>query len=337
MHTGQIEFDNITQQATVFGAFDANIRAIEQQFGVSVSLRDSQVEVCGDAPEGVEMAMECLDTLKRMYDIGEELDSSAVGRAVEMVRSGDVEDSLRAMSDIVIVTHKGQPIKCKTIGQKAYVKALRENTVTLCIGPAGTGKTYLAVAVAISALRRKEIDRIIMSRPAVEAGEKLGFLPGDLQNKVDPYLRPLYDAFNAIVGPEVTQRYLEKGIIEIAPLAFMRGRTLDNACVIIDEAQNATLDTLKMVLTRFGEGAKVILTGDVTQIDLPREAASGLEKCAELLKGIEGIAVARLSNRDVVRHKLVKEIVKAFEKYEQRAHLAPGQPARRGNGQRPQG
>ena len=228
-----------------------------------------------------------------------------------------MNETLSAMSDIIVITHSNRPIKCKTIGQKNYIKALQKNTVSLCIGPAGTGKTYLAVAQAVADLKDGKIERIIMSRPAIEAGEeRLGFLPGDLAQKVDPYLRPLYDALNEILGAEVVQKYQERGVIEIVPLAYMRGRTLNRAMIIIDESQNASLSTLKMALTRLGEGSKMVLTGDVTQIDLPRKDDSGLEKCASILSGIEGIAIVRLNNRDVVRNQLVKDIVKAFEKAE---------------------
>ena len=221
------------------------------------------------------------------------------------------------MEDIVVMCHRGQPVKCKTIGQQNYVKALKEKTITLCIGPAGTGKTYLAVAQAVAELNRGEIERIIMSRPAIEAGEeRLGFLPGDLAQKVDPYLRPLYDALNDILGAEKAKKLQERGTIEIAPLAYMRGRTLNHARVIIDESQNASLPTLKMALTRLGEGSKMVLTGDVTQIDLPHKQDSGLERCAEILKSVDDIAIMRLNNRDVIRHKLVRDIVAAFEKAE---------------------
>ena len=326
MQTGQVEFDDISQQQGVFGAYDANVKLIEKALEVSIHLRNGSVEVKGETEEQVRVASETLETLKRMQRNGDILNDTAVVHAIDLVQSGDVEDAFRAMKDVVVVTHKGQPIKCRTIGQRNYVKALQENTVTICIGPAGTGKTYLAVAAAVSALRKKEIDRIIMSRPAIEAGEeRLGFLPGDLQSKVDPYLRPLYDALDDILGHDLVQRYLENRTIEIAPLAYMRGRTLNSAAILIDESQNASLPTLKMALTRLGEGSKIILTGDITQIDLPRGVDSGLERCAELLNGIDDISVIRLNNRDVVRHKLVRDIVKAFEKYdEQKRAKAPG-------------
>ena len=328
MQTGRVEFEGIPQQAAVFGACDANVKAIENALGVAINLRDSNVEVRGEDEANVKIAVDTLEALKRMYTNGELINETMVSRTMDLVRYGGVEDTFQAMTNVVAITHRGQPVKCRTIGQKNYVKALQENTVTICIGPAGTGKTYRAVAAAVTALRRKEIDRIIMSRPAIEAGEeRLGFLPGDLQSKVDPYLRPLYDALDELLGHEQVQRLMENRVIEIAPLAYMRGRTLNSAAVIIDESQNASLPTLKMALTRLGEGSKIILTGDITQIDLPRPSGSGLEKCADLLKGIEGIAVVRLNNRDVVRHRLVREIVKAFEKEEEKQKEKQPKPA----------
>lgn len=315
MHTGHVIFDSIAQMMSVFGSFDAHVRAIEEGLGVVISARDSQAEVRGEE-DAVKVAVDTIETLKQMHDRGEPVNQWAVSQAMDLVRTGDVSDALTAMTDVIAVTYRGRPVKCKTIGQKNYVKAIGENTVTICIGPAGTGKTYLAMAMAVNALKRKEISRIILTRPAVEAGERLGFLPGDLQQKVDPYLRPLYDALFDFLGQEQAHRMLETGVIEVAPLAYMRGRTLNDCLVILDEGQNATLETLKMVLTRFGEGAKVIVNGDITQIDLSQERSSGLRQCAELLKGIPGIAVVALTNRDVVRHKLVKEIIKAFEKFE---------------------
>lgn len=319
MQTGTVEFTSISQQLSVFGTYDVNVKAIETAFSVNINARDSVIEVKGETTDSVKLAVDTLEALKKLSDNGENINESTVCRIIDLARYGGMDDTLKAMTNVVAITHKGQPIKCKTIGQKNYVKALQENTVAICIGPAGTGKTYLAVAAAVSALRRKEVDRIIMSRPAIEAGEeRLGFLPGDLQSKVDPYLRPLYDALDEILGHEQVQRYMENRVIEIAPLAYMRGRTLNSAIVIIDEAQNASLPTLKMALTRLGEGSKIILTGDVTQIDLPRQSNSGLERCASLLKGIDGIAIIHLNNRDVVRHRLVREIVKAFEKDEEK-------------------
>ena len=317
MHNRQVELD-IVQQQGVFGAFDVNLKALQNNLEVSIISRDGTVEVKGEVEDDVNTAADTLLALKKMNSAGEHIDEFTVLRIMDLVRSGDVEGALRAMKDVIVVTQNGKPIKCRTLGQKSYVEALKDNTVTICIGPAGTGKTYLAVAAAVAAFHRKEIERIVMSRPAIEAGEeRLGFLPGDLQNKVDPYLRPLYDALDEILGRERVQRYMENRTIEIAPLAYMRGRTLNNSLIIIDESQNASLSTLKMALTRLGEGSRLVLTGDVTQIDLPRQSDSGLETCAQLLSGIDDIAVVRLSNRDVVRHKLVRDIVKAFDKYEE--------------------
>ena len=253
----------------------------------------------------MKLAADVMISLRQMYDQGEKLNTDTVYRLLEDVQDGTLDETFQAMGSVVALNHKGVPIKCKTMGQKNYVKALRENVVTICIGPAGTGKTYLAVAQAAKELRDGQIDRIIMSRPAIEAGEeRLGFLPGDLAQKVDPYLRPLYDALHDILGADRADKLRERGIIEIAPLAYMRGRTLNHARVIIDESQNASLSTLKMALTRLGENSRMVLTGDVTQIDLPHAKDSGLEKCAEILGSIDGIAVTKLNNRDVVRNKI---------------------------------
>lgn len=316
MQSEQIDFDTLEQQQAVFGAYDENVKLIEKDLGVSIILRNANVDIIGEEP-GVTLAAAVLNSLMRAYNEGETIDAMYVSRMLELVRTDEIEDAFKASKDIVVLTHRAQPIRCKTIGQKNYVKALQENTVTICIGPAGTGKTFLAVAQAVAELKRGEIERIVMSRPAIEAGEeRLGFLPGDLAQKVDPYLRPLYDALNDILGGEKAKKLQERGIIEIAPLAYMRGRTLNRARVIIDESQNASLPTLKMALTRLGEGSKMVLTGDVTQIDLPRAGDSGLERCASILGSVDDIAVMRLNNRDVIRHKLVRDIVKAFEKAE---------------------
>ena len=312
----ELEF-TLDQQMAVFGIQDKNTKIIETAFDVSVTARNERIEIKGDLPMSVQNAADVLNNLRVLYDSGETINRDVVYRVLESVQVGEMNETLSAMSDIIVITHSNRPIKCKTIGQKNYIKALQKNTVSLCIGPAGTGKTYLAVAQDVADLKDGKIERIIMSRPAIEAGEeRLGFLPGDLAQKVDPYLRPLYDALNEILGAEVVQKYQERGVIEIAPLAYMRGRTLNRAMIIIDESQNASLSTLKMALTRLGEGSKMVLTGDVTQIDLPRKDDSGLEKCASILSGIEGIAIVRLNNRDVVRNQLVKDIVKAFEKAE---------------------
>ena len=318
LQTGTVQFDDIVQMMSIFGPCDENVKAIEQSLDVTVNSRDSNVEVRGETDEAVHVAIETIETLKKMFQNGEPMNDWAVSQALDLVRNGEAEYTVEVMKGVVAITQAGKPVRCKTIGQRNYIKAIQENTITVCIGPAGTGKTYLAIAMAVKALKNKEVSRIILTRPAVEAGEKLGFLPGDLQSKVDPYLRPLYDALYDFLGQETVKKHLETGVIEVAPIAYMRGRTLNSVFAVIDESQNAVLDTHLMMLTRLGEGSKMVLTGDVTQIDLPRDRESGLEKCAEILKGIDDIAVIHLNNRDVVRHKLVKEIVKAFEKYEQR-------------------
>ena len=319
----QVAFATIDQLMTVFGPYDANVSLIERALDVKINARDKQVEVRGEKPS-VNAAVKALQTLQRMAQQGEDINDWAVSQAVETAANGNSEQVLEATRDVIAVTYQGKPVKCKTIGQKQYIQTIRDNTITICIGPAGTGKTYLAIAMAVAALKRKEVSRIILTRPAVEAGEKLGFLPGDLQSKVDPYLRPLYDALFDFLGQEQFSRNLEKGVIEVAPIAYMRGRTLNDAFIILDEGQNATLETLKMVLTRFGEGSHLVLTGDITQIDLSSGQKSGLKQCAQMLRGIDDIGVIQLTNRDVVRHKLVKEIIKAFEKYEKQAEARAG-------------
>ena len=324
MQTKRLSFETMDQQQAVFGTQDQFVRMIEKALPVFITLRDYDVEVRGESEEPVKLAADVLEALGKLYGRGEPLNEDVVARLMDEAREGSLEQTFAAMDGIVTMTQKGAPIKCKTLGQKNYVKALQENVVTLCIGPAGTGKTYLAVAQAARELKNGDIERIIMSRPAIEAGEeRLGFLPGDLAQKVDPYLRPLYDALHDIFGAEKAEKLRERGTIEIAPLAYMRGRTLNHARVIIDESQNASLPTLKMALTRLGEGSKMVLTGDVTQIDLPRSVDSGLERCAEILGSIDGVAVTRLSNRDVVRNKIVREIVKAFEKDEEKRQSRP--------------
>ena len=311
----ELEFDSMQQQQAVFGTQDQWIRLIEKELSVSIGYRAPLLQIsCDNDADGI-LAFAVIQALIRLYNRGELIREDVVARLIEETAEGNLEETFKAMDSVVTMNHRGLPVKCKTLGQKNYVKMLREQTVTICIGPAGTGKTYLAVAQAAQELKDGTIERIIMSRPAIEAGEeRLGFLPGDLAQKVDPYLRPLYDALHDVLGTERADRLREKGVIEIAPLAYMRGRTLNRARVIIDESQNASLSTLKMALTRLGEESKMILTGDVTQIDLPKKTDSGLEKCASILKGIDGIGIMRLGNRDVVRNKIVKDIVKAFEK-----------------------
>ncbi|MEA4852834.1 MAG: PhoH family protein [Christensenella sp.] len=303
--------------AGVFGNFDENINIISSQTGTAIRATENGICISG-SEKGAKEAADIIEVLKKMYNKNETIAENTVGYAMELVRDGHQEVVNEMMSDIVAITSKGKQIKCKSYGQKEYIQSIKDNTVVLCIGPAGTGKTYLAMAMAVVALKNKQVSRIILTRPAVEAGEKLGFLPGDLQNKVDPYLRPLYDALYDFMGADAYARLSEKGVIEVAPLAYMRGRTLNDAFIILDEAQNCTMEQMKMFLTRFGEGSKVVVTGDITQIDLPKEHSSGLKKTVEILKNVEHIGVIQLSNKDVVRHPLVKNIVKAFEKYESR-------------------
>ncbi len=330
MYTIQIPVESIDQQMALFGMHDDHARIIERALNVVINARNSMIEISGESEGTVAEAGRVIDSLKQVYVKKEPINADMVHRMVELVASGRVKAGLEAMDDVVVITHSGKPIKCKTIGQKNLVKALQDTSVTVCIGPAGTGKTFLAVAEAVAEFKRGEIERIIMSRPAIEAGEeRLGFLPGDLAQKVDPYLRPLYDALNDILGAEQAKRMQEKGIIEIAPLAYMRGRTLSNARIIIDESQNASLQTLKMALTRLGEGSKMVLTGDVTQIDLPKATTSGLEKVAAILKTVEDVSVIRLNNQDVVRNKIVRDIIKAFEKDEARQREKDAQLAKR--------
>ena len=307
------------QLTRLFGNFDENIKIIEAQFHVSVLCRGAELKIMGE-PEAVEKAVRAVRGLLTLIGKGEELSEQSVRYTVSLAgEGGDVNLQLAAMTEgCVCVTAKGKPVKPKTLGQKKYVEAIKNNTVTLGVGPAGTGKTYLAVAMAVAAFRAKEASRIILTRPAVEAGEKLGFLPGDLQQKVDPYLRPLQDALFDMLGAENFARQQERGAIEVAPLAYMRGRTLDDSFIILDEAQNTSIEQMKMFLTRLGQNSKMIVTGDVTQIDLPSDRPSGLVNAAKVLKGVEDIAIIRFSERDVVRHRLVQAIIKAYEKEEVR-------------------
>ncbi len=315
MESRHIEFDSMEQMMNIFGNFDENINLIARESGCTFTLTGHGILFAGE--EGnIRLAADAVETLKKLYNKNEHIDQTAVCYALDLVRDGQMDFALEMMSDVVAITAKGRQIKCRSLGQKQYIKAIRGNTVTFCIGPAGTGKTYLAMAMAVAALKNKQVSRIVLTRPAVEAGEKLGFLPGDLQNKVDPYLRPLYDALYDFMGADAYQRLSESGTIEVAPLAYMRGRTLNDAFIILDEAQNCTSEQMKMFLTRFGEGSKVVVNGDITQIDLPRERASGLKKSAEILNNIPDIAIINLTNKDVVRHSLVRSIIKAFEKHE---------------------
>ena len=301
---------------SLFGSFDENIKIIERQFGVSVISRGAEIKIQGDV-EAVLKAERAINGLLLLIGKGEALNEQNVRYVIDMVNEGN-DDKLSSMSkDCVCITAKGKPVKAKTLGQKKYIEAIKKNTIVIGVGPAGTGKTYLAVALAVSAFRAKEVNRIILTRPAVEAGEKLGFLPGDLQQKVDPYLRPLYDALFDMLGAESFQRYQERGSIEVAPLAYMRGRTLDDSFIILDEAQNTTPEQMKMFLTRLGFNSKIVVTGDITQIDLPDGKRSGLVDVMRILKNVDDIETIRFSEKDVVRHKLVQDIIKAYEKYEE--------------------
>ena len=312
----EIEVPEGTDLPALFGSFDSNVKLIEKAFGVKISNGDGSLRVSGDE-ERVEEAEQVLKLLLQINVSGEAIDEQKVLYAVTMVQENGGIDVKLLGNDCVALNAKGAAIKTKTLGQKKYVKAIDTNTIVFGIGPAGTGKTYLAVAKAVTALRSKEVNRIILTRPAVEAGEKLGFLPGDLQNKVDPYLRPLYDGMYEMLGAEGFARCQERGMIEVAPLAYMRGRTLDNAFIILDEAQNTTPEQMKMFLTRIGFGSHAIVTGDVTQVDLPDGKKSGLKEAERILKGIEGISFCYLTEKDVVRHPLVQKIIKAYAKYEE--------------------
>ncbi len=316
------------QAVSLFGSFDANIRLVEQEYGVTVLARGTDIKVSGE-PESVSRAVKAIDGLLQLLNRGEQLGEQNVRYVLTLVNDGAESAISQLSSDSICITSKGRPVKPKTLGQKKYTDAIAHNTVTLGIGPAGTGKTYLAVAMAVRAFRAKEINRIILTRPAVEAGERLGFLPGDLQSKVDPYLRPLYDALFDMLGAETYQRYLERGDIEIAPLAYMRGRTLDDSFIILDEAQNTTPEQMKMFLTRLGFNSRMVVTGDVTQVDLPDGKMSGLKQVMKVLKGVEDVAICQFSHKDVVRHQLVQRIIAAYDKYEQ-ARVKERQGAKRG-------
>lgn len=311
-----ISVDRMEHAVSLFGSFDENIRQIEQEFHVEVVSRGSDLKISGEADD-VQKAVRAVNGLLTLINKGEALSEQNVRYVLSLVNEG-TEDKLSGLvGDCICMTAKGKPVKSKTLGQKKYVEAIRNNTITLGAGPAGTGKTYLAVAMAVTAFRAKEVNRIILTRPAVEAGEKLGFLPGDLQQKVDPYLRPLYDALFDMLGAEAFQRYQERGSIEVAPLAYMRGRTLDDSFIILDEAQNTTKEQMKMFLTRLGFNSKMVVTGDITQIDLPDGKKSGLVQAMRILKDIPDISICRFTEKDVVRHKLVQDIIKAYEKNEE--------------------
>lgn len=310
-----ITFDAMEQAVSLFGSFDENIKLIEKEFAVSIISRGSDLKIVGDA-ENVSFAVRAVNALLTLINKGETLSDQNVRYAIGLVKEGNDDKLAKMATDTVCITAKGKPIKAKTIGQKKYCEAINKNTITFGVGPAGTGKTYLAVALAVTAFRAKQVDKIILTRPAVEAGEKLGFLPGDLQSKVDPYLRPLYDALFDMLGAENFQKYQERGSIEVAPLAYMRGRTLDDSFIILDEAQNTTPEQMKMFLTRLGFNSKMVVTGDITQIDLPAGKKSGLTKVMRIIKNVDDIEICKFTQKDVVRHRLVQEIIKAYEKYE---------------------
>lgn len=310
-----VNSDRVEDLIAVFGSFDENIKRIESALDVTIVNRGTELRVSGDT-EAVDKAARTLESLLALAAKGETIDEQKVRYLITLVQEGNDSYVAQMAKDVVCITAKGKPIKAKTVGQQQYMKAIQKNTITLGVGPAGTGKTYLAVAAAVAAFRERTVNRIILTRPAVEAGERLGFLPGDLQNKVDPYLRPLYDALYEMLGAETFQKYQERGSIEVAPLAYMRGRTLDDSFIILDEAQNTTREQMKMFLTRLGFGSKIVITGDVTQIDLPTDKTSGLKDAIRVLEDVKDIAICRLTSADVVRHALVQEIISAYERAE---------------------
>ena len=315
-----VGIESMDEVIRLFGVFDENLKIIEAETGAHITTSADSVRIDGSA-EQTQLAACVIEKLLKMLRRSETIDRSRIRYAIDLAKEGNADLIEELFDDVVAFTNKGRTIKCKTLGQKQYVNALKRNTVVFGVGPAGTGKTYLAVAMAVLALKNKEVSKIILTRPAVEAGEKLGFLPGDLQNKVDPYLRPLYDALYDFLGAEGFKSLSERGCIEVAPLAYMRGRTISDAYIILDEAQNCTIEQMKMFLTRFGEGSRVVVTGDITQIDLPREKKSGLVHALTVLKDVEGINIVYLTYKDVVRHELVQRIIRAYDrasKHEQR-------------------
>ena len=318
-----IEVERMEHVISVFGSFDQNLRIIETELGVKVLDRDNMIHVCGEA-ENVMLAEKAINGLLTLAAKGENIDAQSVRYILKLVSEGRESKINELASDVVCITAKGKPVKAKTLGQKTYCDSIANNTITLGIGPAGT--TYLAVAEAVAAFRAEQVNRIILTRPAVEAGERLGFLPGDLQSKVDPYLRPLYDALFDMLGADTYQKYMERGNIEVAPLAYMRGRTLDDSFIILDEAQNTSREQMKMFLTRIGFGSKVVITGDITQIDLPEDKVSGLKVAMKVLDGIDDIAICRLTGADVVRHQLVQKIIEAYEVFDKKN---PPEPVRK--------
>lgn len=300
----------------LFGNFDENIKIIENELKVKILNRDNEIKITGEAKD-VEMASNIINRVIDLINKGEEVNKHTIEYITSLIKNKEDSIADNFITDSICITSRGKPIKSKTEGQRKYIEAIKRNDVVFGIGPAGTGKTFLAIAMAVAFLKNKKVNRIILTRPAVEAGERLGFLPGDLQDKIDPYLRPLYDALYDIIGIETFQKYIENGIIEVAPLAYMRGRTLDDSFIILDEAQNTTPEQMKMLLTRFGFGSRVVVTGDITQIDLSKDKQSGLVHVTKVLKNIEGIEFSYLSHKDVVRHKLVMEIIKAYERNEE--------------------
>ena len=328
-----VNADRVDDLIAVFGSFDENIKRIEEALEVQIINRGTDMKVSGDE-ENVDKAVRTLEGLLALAAKGETIDEQRVRYLITLVREGNDDQVAQMAKDVVCITAKGKPIKAKTVGQQKYMKAIQKNTITIGVGPAGTGKTYLAVAAAVAAFRERTVNRIILTRPAVEAGERLGFLPGDLQNKVDPYLRPLYDALYDMLGAETFQKYQDRGSIEVAPLAYMRGRTLDDSFIILDEAQNTTKEQMKMFLTRLGFGSKIVITGDVTQIDLPDDKTSGLKDAVRVLEGINDIAICRLTAADVVRHALVQEIINAYEKAGKKQEFKKPNPDFKGRYQR---
>ena len=310
--TETVDIGAVDKLAKILGAFDENLNFLARELGVVAYVEGAKIRLEGDA-QAVRTGAQVLNALKETADNGEGIDKGRMAYCIELAKEGRAGEISSLDSGVVAITSRGKQIKCKTVGQKTYVDAIKKNTVVFGVGPAGTGKTYLAVCMAVSAYKSRQVEKIVLTRPAVEAGEKLGFLPGDLQTKVDPYLRPLYDALQELLGLETYAKLMERGAIEVAPLAYMRGRTLSNAFIILDEAQNTTKEQMKMFLTRMGEGSKTVVTGDVTQIDLDGKD-SGLVHATDILDGVEGISVCRLTAKDVVRHPLVMRIIRAYEK-----------------------
>lgn len=314
-----VSIEELDDLIGLFGIFDENLHVMEEESGAKISVNDDGILIRGDDPDSVSVASAVIEKMLDMQRQGERINRSRLRYAFDLAKEGNAEYISQIMGDVIAITSRGRQVKCKTLGQKRYVQALKEHELVFGIGPAGTGKTYLAVAMAVLAFKNKEVERIILTRPAVEAGEKLGFLPGDLQSKVDPYLRPLYDALQEFLGLETYKSLVERGAIEVAPLAYMRGRTLNNSYIILDEAQNCSIEQMKMFLTRFGEGSRVVVTGDITQIDLPHDRKSGLIHALDVLDNIDEVAIVRLTHKDVVRHELVQKIIKAYETFDNRS------------------